>query len=235
MFKISNLDNFYKRIIFAILFFTSVYLYRNYFKYNDKIDYIDVDISNNKNLVDIIKQNGTKKDPKLNFNKSSCHVLNYYDISKNCPEYIDKFYNQDFIDTIKNNLNLPNLEIIKPHIDPLGFAMHLYCDGDFMEYHFDTNFTLGTRYSVVIPLYLNQENRCFLQIKDQNKQEKQIKIDIGKAVVYNGDKVLHCVTPQCEKGERITLVLNLTTSSKTNFIGDILQKGRNYMFEKYTW
>lgn len=234
MFKFT-LENFYKRIIFMILFFVSVYLYRNYFKYNDKIDYIDVDVSNNQKLVDIIKQHGTKKDPKLNFNKSSCHVLNFYDISKNCPEYIDKFYDPSFIETIKNKLDLPNLEIISPEIDPLGFAMHLYCENDFMEYHFDTNFTLGTRYSVVIPLYLNQENNCYLQIKDQEKKEKQIKIDIGKAVVYNGDKVLHCVTPQCKNGERITLVLNLTTTTKTNFIGDILQKARNYMFKKYTW
>jgi hypothetical protein len=225
----------FKRIIFMFLLFLSVYFYRNYFQYNDHIEYFDVDISNNVNLVDIIKKNGVQKDPQRNFNNSSCHVLSYYDISDHCHEYIDKFYNKEFIQRIKTIINETNLEFIDPAIDPLGFAIHLYCKEDFMSYHFDTNFTLGTRYSIIIPLYINQENDCFLYIKDSKKIEKKIEIPVGKGIVYNGDKVLHKVCKQSPEGERITLVINLTTKTQTNFIGKILQKCRNYMFSEFTW
>jgi len=226
--------NIGRRVFFILLLFITVYLFRNYFKYNDHIEFFDADISNNCTLVDIINKNGVKKNPDKNFNNSSCSVLNYYDISNLCTQYITQFYNQSFLDKIKNIVNETTLEFINPTIDPLGFAIHLYCHNDFMKYHFDTNFTLGTRYSVIIPLYLNEFNDCFLHIKDNNKNEKCIKIDIGQGIVYNGDRVLHKVSKQSEQGQRITLVINLTTSSKSHLFGDILQKIRNYMFKEFT-
>jgi len=104
-----------------------------------------------------------------------------------------------------------------------------------MSYHFDTNFTYGTRYTVLIPLYINKENDSYLVIKDKEKNEKKIVIDIGKGIVYNGDKVIHKVSKQKKNGERIVLIINLTTNPDYSFIGKIFQKVRNYMFINYTW
>ena len=58
------------------------------------------------------------------------------------------------------------------NIEPLHITMQLYQENDFMSYHFDTNFTLGSRYTVLIPLYINDKNESFLTIKDKNKNEK---------------------------------------------------------------
>ena len=119
--------------------------------------------------------------------------------------------------------------------EPLHIAMQLYQENNFMSYHFDTNFTLGTRYTVIIPLYINDKNESFLTIKDKDKNEKKIIIKIGQGIVYNGDKVIHKVSKQSKEGKRISLIINLTTDPKFSFLGKYLQKIRNYMFINYIW
>ena len=41
-----------------------------------------------------------------------------------------------------------------------------------MSYHYDTNFSLGNRYTVLIPLYINEYNRSFLTIKNKKERNK---------------------------------------------------------------
>ena len=67
--------------------------------------------------------------------------------------------------------------------------------------------------------YIDKDDYDFnLTIKDKKKNEKKIVINIGNGIVYNGDKVIHKVSKQCKDGERITLIINLTTNIKYNFI-----------------
>ena len=207
----------------------------NYFTYNDNISYFNVDISNSKYLVNLIQEKGFIKNPALNFNNASCKVLNFFNISNYCNNFITTFYNNDFISKIKNIINEKELYFIDPNIEPLSFAIQLYKENDFMSYHFDTNFSLGKRYTVLIPLYVNEYNTSYLTIKDKNKNEKKIIIDFGEAIVYNGDKVFHKVSKQEEKGERISLIINLTTNPNYSLLGEYLQKIRNHMFNTYTW
>jgi len=232
--------NTYKKFVFFMLTFILIlYTYINYFKYNDKITYFNTDISNDisnsLNIVNLLKEKGLVKDPNKNFNNSSCKLFNFYDISNNCNIFIDKYYNDDFLNKIKSLINQDKLYFLDPLLDPLSFTIQLYTHNDFMSYHYDTNFSLGNRYTVLIPLYINEYNESFLTIKNKKKEEKQIKFKIGEGIVYNGDKVYHKVSKQSEKGERITLIINLTTNIKYNYIGKLFQKIRNYMLEKYTW
>jgi len=226
----------YKKLIFFIIILLFIIIGSfNYFKYNDVITYFATDISNSGYLVNLIDEKGFVKNPSLNFNNSSCKVLNFNDISNNCNNFITKFYNNDFLDKIKNIINEEKLFFIDPIIDPLAFVIQLYKENDFMSYHFDTNFSLGKRYTVIIPLYLNEFNTSYLTIKDKSKNEKKIIIPIGKAIVYNGDNVLHKVSKQEIGGERISLIINLTTNSNYSLFGKYLQKVRNYMYINYTW
>jgi hypothetical protein len=227
---------FYKRIIFFIIsIFIFFITWKNYFKYNDEIIYFNTDISNSEFLVDLIEEKGFIKNPEYNFNNSSCKVFNFIDISNNCNDLIKKYYNNDFLEEIKSIVNEKNLFFLDHQEEPLSFAVQLYKKNDFMSYHFDTNFTLGTRYTVLIPLFINEKNNSFLTIKDKNKNEKQIIIKIGQGIVYNGDKVIHKVSKQSEEGKRISLIINLTTNPNFSFMGKYLQKIRNYMFINYTW
>ena len=175
------------------------------------------------------------KNPNINFNNSSCKTFNFIDISNNCNNLLKKYYNEHFLSKIENIVNEKKLYFINHEKEPLSFAIQLYKENDFMSYHFDTNFTYGTRYTVLIPLYINKENDSYLVIKDKEKNEKKIVIDIGKGIVYNGDKVIHKVSKQKKNGERIVLIINLTTNPDYSFIGKIFQKVRNYMFINYTW
>lgn len=227
---------FYKKIVFFLLVLLLIFIkYKNYFTYNDKIDYFDVDISNSEYLVDLLQTKGFVKNPNLNFNNSSCKVFNYVDISNHCNIFLNKFHNQTFLDKIKKIINEKNLYFMDHNIEPLHIAMQLYQENDFMSYHFDTNFSLGKRYTILIPLYINEKNDAYLTIKDKKKNEKKIVINVGQGIVYNGDKVIHKVSKQNKDGKRITLIINLTTDLKYNFIGKILQKVRNYLFINYTW
>lgn len=227
---------FYKKMIFIlIMLFLCFINYKNYFTYNDTINYFDVDISNSECLVDIIDNKGFLKNPNINFNNSSCKTFNFIDISNNCNNLLKKYYNEDFLSKIENIVNEKKLYFIDHEKEPLSFAIQLYKENDFMSYHFDTNFTYGTRYTVLIPLYINKENDSYLVIKDKEKNEKKIVIDIGKGIVYNGDKVIHKVSKQKKNGERIVLIINLTTNPDYSFIGKLFQKVRNYMFINYTW
>ena len=226
----------YKKIIFfAIMLIFIIIGSFNYFKYNDVITYFPIDISNSSYLVNLIEEKGFVKNPSLNFNNSSCKVLDFNAISNNCNNFITQFYNNDFLDKIKTIINEKDLFFIDPIIDPHAFVIQLYKENDFMSYHFDTNFSLGKRYSVIIPLYLNEFNTSYLTIKDKSKNEKQIIIPIGKGIIYNGDNVLHKVSKQGTGGERISLIINLTTNPSYSLLGKYLQKIRNYMFINYTW
>lgn len=82
---------------------------------------------------------------------------------------------------------------------------------------------------------MNEFNTSYLTIKDKSKNEKQIIIPIGKGIIYNGDNVLHKVSKQGTGGERISLIINLTTNSSYSLLGKYLQKIRNYMFINYIW
>lgn len=227
---------FYKKIFFLIIFISILFIsYRNYFSYNDTIHYFNVDISNSEYLVDLLNEKGFTKNPQKNFNNSSCKVFNYIDISNNCNKLLRDFNNESFLLKIKNIINEKDLYYMDHDIEPLHIAMQLYQENDFMSYHFDTNFTLGSRYTVLIPLYINDKNESFLTIKDKNKNEKKITINVGQGIVYNGDKVIHKVSKQVKDGKRITLIINLTTNPKFSLIGKLLQKLRNFMFIHYTW
>ena len=227
---------FNKKIIFAVIsFFILIYTYFSYFKYNDKITYFNTDISNSLNLVELLNEKGMVKDPNKNFNNSSCKLFNFYDISNNCNLFIEKYYNDEFLNKIKYLVNEKKLYFIDPNIEPLSFTMQLYTNNDFMSYHFDTNFSTGSRYTVLIPLFINQYNESYLTIKNKKKEEIPIDISLGTGIVYNGDKVYHKVSKQSEKGQRITLIINLTTNKNYSYFGKLLQKLRNYMLEYYTW
>jgi len=229
--------NLIKKTTFIVIsFFVLIYTYFSYFKYNDKITYFTTDSSyNSQKLIESLKNTGLVKDPIKNFNNSSCKLFDFYDISNNCNNFIQKYYNDEFLNKIKLLVNEDNLYFIDPVIDPLSFTIQLYTINDFMSYHFDTNFSSGSRYTVLIPLYINQYNESYLTIKNNNKEEEIIDISLGNGIVYNGDKVYHKVSKQSINGERITLIINLTTNHKYSVFGKILQKIRNYMLEYYTW
>lgn len=199
-----------------------------YFKINPKI--ID-----NKNLVELILNNGIIKNPKkqLFFNKSSCYIFNFPLLKKYLPDLVSKIYNDQFLDLLRIISGNNDLMFIDPDKDSLSIVVQLYQKDDYMSYHYDTNFTQGERYTVIIPLFINEYNSSFLIVNSKNNEEK-IVIELGQGIIYRGTKILHKVSKQSEYGKRVVLIISLTTNINSNYIQKQLFNIRHYLFDKLT-
>jgi len=74
---------------------------------------------------------------------------------------------------------------VAPKEEKYRIFARLYQDeNDWLNFHYDNNFTKGLRYTVVIPLYYSSKNTCHFVIKDHNFKDKLINIPLGKAAIY---------------------------------------------------
>jgi len=226
--------NKYIKLIIFIIFLIIITKITNYYNYNDTILYGKTNITrNDEELFTLLNKYGRIKDPNKIININSCKLFQFNDIANYCNQYIEKFYNKNFLNKIANMLDISNLYYIDPIIDPLAFVIQLYQEGNYMSYHYDTNYTSGKRFTVVIPLYYNKYNTSYLYYIDKNSVERKVNLPLGKFVLYNGDNLLHQVSKQSYNGKRISLVINLTTDPSYSIYGSIMQYLRNLMFKVF--
>lgn len=230
MIKLILILLFFIIILTIFILYCSGYL--NTFNYNDKISYFNTNFNNSEYLFNIVDKYGEVKDSNKNFNTSSCKLFKNKLFKKYLPDYYNYYTSSDFVDSIKNIIGEPNLYI--SNNDDFSVVIQIYKNNDFMQYHFDTNYTLGTRYTVLIPVFINEYNDSYLNIKTLDNLEKKIIIPIGQGIVYNGDKVYHKVSKQSMDGKRAVIIINLTTNNNQSLLGKFLGKFRNYLFNKYT-
>ena len=110
-----------------------------------------------------------------------------------------------------------------PYNDPANFVIKLYKKNSFFEYHFDNNYSVGQRYTIIIPLYYNKYNTSKLKIINKNNTEKTVDIKMGNFIIFKGNKIYHSISKQSEKGIRLSLIINLTTNKNNNFIGKCIE------------
>ena len=215
---------FNNRSIFLIFGNKIIYFYYyflcNYSNIDKKIYYGKTDLEFDKNLIKTINKYG-KRDINVNFVKSK--TFNFYDIQKHCNYYVEKLYNKEFLNKVSNILDISAIYFQDPDKNPMNFVIKLYKKNSFFDYHFDDNYSLGTRYTVVIPLYYNKYNTSNLKIINKNNKEETIKIAIGNFIIYKGGKIYHSVSKQHEKGIRLSLIINLTTNRDKNFVGNCVE------------
>ena len=103
-----------------------------------------------------------------------------------------------------------------PESDPHACALYYYTEaGDHIGYHFDTSFYRGKRFTVLVGLVQRSSSELVCQLYHHNPQretvELRIKTEPGTLVVFNGDKLYHCVTPSAEGEDRVVLSLEYVT------------------------
>jgi hypothetical protein len=80
-------------------------------------------------------------------------------------------------------------------------------ENDFLDWHYDNNFTIGNRYTLVIPVLVDKGSTSEFLIKDRKTGiEKIIKIPLGKGVIYNGSVTYHKISNQTN-GKRILVII----------------------------
>ena len=113
--------------------------------------------------------------------------------------------------------------LVCPETDPHRCALYYYTEkGDHIGYHFDTSFYKGKRYTVLIGLIERSSSRlvCQLYKDDPSRETEELRIatNPGMLVVFNGDKLWHCVTPLGENEERVVLTFEYVTDQRMGLL-----------------
>lgn len=84
-------------------------------------------------------------------------------------------------------------------------------EGDFIDWHFDTNHYNGRYFNLLIPVTF--EPTCGnYQYKDRNEQDVTLELSDGEAILFEGDKIFHRGKELCKNQKRVVLSCTFSTS-----------------------
>jgi len=182
-----------------------------------------------KELYATVRNNGTRLDPKLNFNNAKGKKINYFKLSHN----IKQFYEHPIFRKIVSKAIGKELKMATKKDRYKIFARLYEDENDFLDWHYDNNFTMGIRYTLVIPVYIDKCNTSKFKIKDRKTNiEKIVNINIGEGVLYNGSDVYHSITKQTNGCKRMVIIIPFYTNYKKDIFGNILEYTRNFSFDE---
>ncbi|NEP11540.1 MAG: 2OG-Fe(II) oxygenase [Symploca sp. SIO1A3] len=126
-----------------------------------------------------------------------------------------KFYQLPLLFELLNEITGDKLLSCPPN-DPHTYALYYYTEpGDHIQYHYDTSYYRGKRYTVLLGLVDQSTSKLEYQLyRDNPNQETQthsLALTPGTLVLFNGDKLYHRVTPLGENEERIALTMEYVT------------------------
>ena len=221
-------------IIFIILFGIIIILFINYYYgkrfkscktcIENEIFYINV-LPPSNDLINELKitltNNSSKLNPKLNFNNAKGTKSNYDQLPL---EVIEFYENNYFKDQVSAAVGEEVFYADKK--EQYRIFARIYKKGDFLEWHYDNNFTIGNRYTLVIPV-LVENNTSEFMIKDRRTgEEKVVPVRIGKGVIYNGSITYHKISEQMD-GIRMVIIIPFYSNPKKTFFGEIREIIRN--------
>merc|ERR1711934_35762 len=126
------------------------------------------------------------------------------------PEFVD-YLSQIFDDKV-----IPSIEE-----DPHAAAIYWYDRaGDGINWHYDTSFFEGRRYTVLLTLLDNSSSRLHVQLYTKNAsaqtQDVVVQTKPGTMIVFNGDQVKHRLTAMTHNEVRMVLTMEYVTSHNAN-------------------
>ena len=106
-----------------------------------------------------------------------------------------------------------------PADDPHTYALYYYTEpGDHIQYHYDTSYYRGKRYTVLLGLVDQSTSKLEYQLYRNNPnretQTNSVAVTPGTLVLFNGDKLYHRVTPLGDNEERIVLTMEYVTDTQ---------------------
>lgn len=102
---------------------------------------------------------------------------------------------------------------------------------DFLDWHFDNNFTIGERFTLVVNLHVNAQNSSHFLAVGPTGAIHFYAAEAGSAWVYNGSHIKHAITAQRRGGERLCLIVPLFQTNERSLSGRITQSVRDISFE----
>jgi len=106
-----------------------------------------------------------------------------------------------------------------PSNDPHRCAFYAYTEeGDHMGFHYDTSFYKDRRWTLLVGFKDDSSSRlvCHLHTKQPGHEVEKLDLQMtpGMLVLFNGDKVYHCVTPVKADETRYVVSMQFVTSGE---------------------
>lgn len=108
-----------------------------------------------------------------------------------------------------------------PATDPHRCAMYAYTEeGDHIGWHYDTSYYKDRRWTVLVGLVDRSGSKLLCDLHTKNEghavEKREMTVDPGTLVLFNGDKVWHCVTPTGPGEERYIISMQYVTTGDMN-------------------
>ena len=181
-------------------------------------------------ILNSMLTNGIRLDKSKNMNKANGLKLNFHQLKTHVPEIISFVENSQLIEfaSIIVGKQLYMLKNDRYQI----FARLYTSSNDFIDWHYDNNFSNGLRYTLIIPLYIDECNTSELMILDQKTCNKHtIQMSVGDAVLFDGSNVCHSITKQKEGCKRLTLIIPLYENPNIGYYGKLMTFIRDIGFD----
>ena len=223
-------------IIFLIYTFQKFYQNGKKFHSSDKntVYYFSFNTPNDDIIdkcINCLIKYGTRLNPNKNFNNAKGIKMNYNLIKKYIPELIDFYLNSNLKKEIKKVFNTDI------HFAPISeqyrIFLRLYLENDFIDYHYDLNLTAGDRYTIVIPILVNDKNTSEFYVKDKNGGQLY-KIPENSGILYNGTNTYHSISKQSKGGLRLVVVIPMYTNYKMNLYAKARKYARDLIYKNLT-
>jgi alkylated DNA repair dioxygenase AlkB len=108
-----------------------------------------------------------------------------------------------------------------PDTDPHRCALYAYTEeGDHIGWHYDTSYYKDRRWTLLAGFQDDSSARLVCKLHTRNPGHKEVSLDLkvapGTFVLFNGDKVYHCVTPTKASESRYMVSMQYVTNSDMN-------------------
>jgi len=139
--------------------------------------------------------------------------ISYEKLTSIAPNIVSAFETDGrFVKYVANSIQ----GVDKLHLSAMDrdrMFLRLYTDStDFVNWHYDNNFSSGRRFTAIIPIKIDSGNTSMLQYMDNQTHEVvDVDCDISTMYIFEGDNLFHRVTPQSDDAncDRIVLIIPL--------------------------
>lgn len=142
--------------------------------------------------------------------------ISFYTLMEKAPEFLELYRSSQFINFL--NLLVGTRVTPCPENDPHSCALYFYTEpGDYIDFHHDTSYYKGARYTVLLGLIQRSECCrlvCQLYKDDPGRETRELQLatEPGSLVIFQGDKLWHAVTPLAKGEERVILTMEYVTN-----------------------
>ena len=146
--------------------------------------------------------------------------ISYNELKKEVPD-IDDWY--ESLSSVLSPYIDETLKVVPKDIKTRICLVVYEKEGDYIDWHFDTNHYNGRFFTLLIPI--STEATCGNYVyKDHNEKEEIIEVEKSQAIFFEGDKVYHRGKELCANQRRVILSLTFVTDDSMNVWNYCLHK-----------